>query len=121
MDPTSTIRLMFGLLILTVTASILAPMTAADKLGRNTMVGIKTRHTLSSDEAWLAAHRHAAPTLRIAAWAGWILLAIAAALCFMQNFPLALSVTSAGFIIALALLLIAGFRANQVAKQYPSS
>ncbi|SCC31925.1 SdpI/YhfL protein family protein [Arthrobacter sp. NIO-1057] len=121
MDPMNTISLMFGLVILTVTASILAPMTASGRLKRNTTVGIKTRHTLSSDEAWLAAHHHAAPTLKMTAWIGWILLAIAAVLCFMQKFPWALTVTAAGFCLSLLLLLVAGFRSNKIAKQYPSS
>lgn len=121
MDSFSTLSLMFGLAILALTASILAPRSADGRLKRNTMVGLRTRHTLSSDEAWLAAHHHAAPMLRVTAWTGWILLVIAAVFSLLKIFPAAFVVATAGFIACLALLLVAGFRANNVAKQYPTA
>ena len=47
----------------------LAAAAAQGRLRRNMVAGIRTRATLASDEAWLAAHRRAERPTRLAGWA----------------------------------------------------
>jgi len=46
-----------------------ARAAARGRLRRNMVAGIRTRATLASDEAWLAAHRRAERPTRLAGWA----------------------------------------------------
>jgi len=116
-DLTSTLSLMFGLLVLTLTAGILARMGAQGRIPRNNSVGLKTRHTLASDEAWLAAHREAAPILQIFGITGWLFLIASAIFCFMQNFTVAFTVTAIGFALGVTMMLVAASKGNKVAKE----
>lgn len=118
MDFTGVICLMFGLLALTATAAFLAPQMRERTLHLNASVGIKTRHTLASDEAWLAAHEHAAPLLSKVAWAGWAFLGTATVFCVLSFWTVAAIVTGIGFAVCVTLLLIAGGQANTVAKGF---
>jgi len=117
-DLTSTLSLMFGLLVLALTASTLGRMGAEGRLPRNNSVGLKTRHTMASDEAWLAAHRRAAPTLQLFGIAGWLFLIIAAIFCFTQNFTVAFALTAIGFALGVAMMLVAGSKGNKAAKEF---
>ncbi|UYQ77433.1 SdpI family protein [Glutamicibacter sp. JL.03c] len=118
MDSTSTVSLMFGLLVLALTAGLLARMGADGRLPRNSSVGLKTRHTLASDEAWLAAHREASPTLKLSGITGWLFLISSAIFCFLQNFAAAFALAAIGFALVLVLMLRAASKGNKVAKRF---
>ena len=116
MDPAGVISFMFGLLAITVVAAVLVPMARDGKLARNAAIGIKTRHTLASDEAWLAGHRRAAPLVAAAAWAGWAALAGSAVLCMLGQFGVAFATTGAGYLAIIVLLMVSAAKANKAAR-----
>ncbi|MEG0213654.1 MULTISPECIES: SdpI family protein [unclassified Glutamicibacter] len=121
MDPAGVIAFMFGLLSITLVAAFLAPMARDRKLARNAAIGIKTRHTLASDGAWLAGHQQAAPLLAAASWAGWAALASAAVLCLLGQFGFAFAATGTGYLAAIALLVISTATANKAARSFPAA
>lgn len=51
MDPIGVFSFLGGLGMITLTAQFLAPQMRNRTLRRNVSIGIKTRHTLASDEA----------------------------------------------------------------------
>ncbi|QEP08589.1 SdpI family protein [Glutamicibacter sp. ZJUTW] len=116
MDPASVISFMFGLLAITLVAALLAPMARDGKLARNAAIGIRTRHTLASNEAWLAGHRRAAPLVAAASWAGWAMLSGAAILCVLGQFGFAFATTGAGYLAIIVLLMVSAAKANQAAR-----
>ncbi|MCS3493697.1 hypothetical protein M2368_002721 [Arthrobacter sp. JUb119] len=116
MDPAGVIAFMFGLLSITLVAAFLAPMARDRKLARNAAIGIKTRHTLASDEAWLTGHQQAAPLIAVASMAGWAALACAGVLCVLGQFGFAFAATGAGYLAAIALLVISTAKANKAAR-----
>lgn len=115
-DPVSVIALMFGLLSITLVAGFLAPMARDRKLARNAAIGIKTRHTMASDEAWLAGHQQAAPLVAAASWAGWAALAIAAVFCALGYAALGFTATGAGYLAVITLLIVSASHANKAAR-----
>ena len=84
---------------------------------RNVAIGIRTKATLASDEAWDAAHRRAEPYLFVAIL---ICVAFAAALVTVDlgSFPEFIGhlLANAGLIIALAVILIGCFAGVRAAK-----
>ncbi len=57
-----------GLLIIAgIALWVVAQRTATGVLGRSQFVGIRTRSTMASDQAWLAAHQAAQRALQVAA------------------------------------------------------
>ena len=60
---------------------VVARLTGGGRLGRNRLVGIRTRATLTSDAAWAAAHRAAAPAL---SWAGATAMGIGVVLATLR-------------------------------------
>lgn len=115
-DPVSVIAFIFGLLIITLVAGFLAPMARDRKLARNAAIGIRTRHTLASDDAWLAGHQQAAPLVAAASWAGWAALAIAAVLGALGQLALSFAATGAGYLAVITLLIVSASHANKAAR-----
>lgn len=121
MDPAGVIAFMFGLLSITLVAAFLAPMARDRKLARNAAIGIKTRHTSASDDAWFAGHQQAAPLLAAVSWAGWAALASAAVLCLLGQFGFAFAAIGTGYLAAIALLVISTATANKAARSFPAA
>lgn len=116
MELISVIPFMAGLLVVTVVAAVLAPSMRDGRLPRNTAIGIKTRHTLASDAAWLRGHAAGAPVLKAAACCGWAALLAGAALCLLQLAGWAFAVTALGYVAVICLALLSATRANTAAK-----
>lgn len=113
--------LALGLLLLSGVLHYVGRATADGTIGRNAMVGIRTRRTRASDRAWLVAHRTAAPWLAIGAWTGYF----GAALTVVAGGPLlatrigpaaGLAVGFLGYAGVIVLSAIGGSKANGAAK-----
>lgn len=90
-------------------------------LNRNSMVGIRTKVTMSSERAWSAGHRAAGPWLLAAARIGYSIGALTGALAVLQlvigsAFPLALTIPALGFATVIAVLIIGARSANSAAR-----
>ncbi|KUM31068.1 hypothetical protein AQ436_16230 [Arthrobacter sp. EpRS66] len=118
MDLTSTLPFIAGLVIITFMTTVMAPQMKSGKLQRNSAIGIKTRHTQSSDQAWEQGHLSAAPWVQSASWTGWTLLIAVTILCLVDRVAMAFGITALGYVLCIGLLLISGRQANIAAKQY---
>lgn len=114
--------LALGLLLLSGVLHYVSHATADGTIGRNALVGIRTRSTRASDRAWLVAHRMAAPWLTIGAWTGYF----GAALTVVAGAPLlatrigpaaGLAIGFLGYAGVIVLSVIGGSKANRAAKE----
>ncbi|KAA5828706.1 SdpI family protein [Saccharopolyspora hirsuta] len=90
---------------------------ASGKLQRNGMLGIRTKVTMSSEEAWLAGHLAAWPWTRAGAWVGYSAAAVTAAIASWQlvsgaGSPVLLLLPGAALVVVIALVLIGTRKAN---------
>lgn len=93
----------------------MARAAASGRLGRNAIAGIRTRATLASDAAWLAAHQRAEGLMRAAAWC-----TIAAGLAPLVPMPMpvviaAVMLGAAGLLVLAMLGAVVGGRAAREA------
>ncbi len=116
MDPISVFSLAGGLLFLSAVCSFLAASMASGELPRNNAVGIKTKHTQASDEAWLAGHEAAAATVKRAGLAGWAVLLGVSVLCIFRLWPWAMGLAGLGYVLLIGLTLVATSKANKAAS-----
>lgn len=96
----------------------------SDSFDRNRAIGIRTRATLESDEAWSRGHIAAAPWMLSTAVAAAVAGFSIAALGFMGVDASNLAVvilTLGGFAVVLACLIAGAAVANRAAKASPSS
>lgn len=107
---------MGGLLLVSLTLMGLSSPMKTGQLSRNSLIGIKTRHTLASDRAWQKAHELAAPLVSLAARVGLFLLVCAVIMCLVQQFSIAFALTALGYIATISLLLWSARVANTAAK-----
>lgn len=106
-------------LLLIVSGSVIAIVAAKARngtLGRNWIVGVRTRKTLESDAAWTAAHEAAAPPLRLAA-AGP--LASGILLLFRPSNIAGLVVISIGLVWMVAWVIRGGVLGQRAANEAP--
>lgn len=98
-------------------------------IARNRALGLRTRHTLASDEAWRVGHVAGGRSLKIAGLGmliGSALAVLSAPLFFLGVSENVTNSIIASLIIASALwsliwVLLAGLKANRVAKQLSRS
>lgn len=111
----------FGLLALGAVMLYVRNSTASGALGRNDVIGIRTKVTKSSDLAWKVGHRAAGPWLLAATWIGFvggsltICAGVAGAVSDVRG-PALLVVPAAGFLGVASTGLIAGKKANEAGR-----
>ncbi|MBM7769772.1 MULTISPECIES: SdpI family protein [Glutamicibacter] len=112
--------LAFGALVVSILfviiCALLAYMSRTDSLSANRVFGLKTKHTLASDDAWKAGHRAANPIL-------WGTVAVAAASAITTGLLMALGNAHVagvagwvGVLINVGLLVYATSVANKAAR-----
>ncbi|MFL0459970.1 SdpI family protein [Kytococcus sedentarius] len=74
--------LTFGLLLIAAVVHFIGQAAAGGELRRNRAVGIRTRATMASDEAWTTGHSAARGMLRIAAIVALVFAAATATVTF---------------------------------------
>ncbi|MBH1938823.1 SdpI family protein [Streptomyces sp. AV19] len=121
MDPVA--GLVFGVGLFTLGAMIhyMKNQVASGNIQRNSVIGIRTKATMSSDSAWEAGHASASPMLTVTyltAYAvGAITLAIGLSLMLSDaRNPAVLIVPLTGIGAVLALLTAAAVKANSAAR-----
>ncbi|MCD9198348.1 SdpI family protein [Aeromicrobium wangtongii] len=93
----------------------LAQASARDGLDRNALIGIRTKATMASDEAWYAGHRAAVSAVRAAAWICAAAGLVAGVLAIVGT-RLAVVVVIAGYAALLGLMTLAAIRAGRAAR-----
>lgn len=110
------VSLVVGLLLMSGLGFFMDRAIRSGSLERNTAIGIRTRATLSSDEAWEAGHREARPYLQATALVGIVGVVVSvAALPFVQSGGRYV-VPVAAFVVQIAVLAWGAARANSAAK-----
>ncbi len=94
----------------------LAHASSDTDVGRNSLIGIRTRATMASDEAWAAGHQAAAGVVLAGAWTSAAAGLLGGALAVAGS-RVAIGVVIAGYLAMLALLLVATARANRAARR----
>ena len=109
----------FGLFLLAAVLGAVARFIGAGQLGRNQTIGIRTRATMASDEAWTRGHEAALPWMRAAATGGLAAgLACAGVGMAVEGEPgdaLTGTLTLAGYGLVTGLIISAGLAANRAA------
>lgn len=107
-----------------VAAHVVAAVSRSGQLSLNHSIGIRTRHTVASDEAWQAGHAAAAPTMARAAWTGYaflvVMAATALALGLANAAPWLLGLAVAGLVTVVVILSAARRSADRAARDTPS-
>ncbi|MFI8266626.1 SdpI family protein [Streptomyces sp. NPDC085665] len=122
MDPVGGLISGMGLMAPGLAIRYVANQVTAGRIGRNSAVGIRTKATLSSDRAWEAGHAAAWSMLRAAS----LTACIAASATFGGALAMTLTGGDAPALLVvplvwigliLALLTVAGVRANAAARE----
>lgn len=92
----------------------MARATAAGRLGRNSVAGIRIGATMASDEAWRAAHRRAK---RPTQWAGWIAIASGVPAFLPVAMPIVVGSAIGGCLVMLALVLYGAVVGSRAARR----
>ncbi|MEU8762721.1 SdpI family protein [Streptomyces sp. NPDC048659] len=116
MDPTAGFGFAAGLAALGAVVHYVRNQVAHGRIRRNSAVGIRTKATMASDEAWYAGHAAASPLLT----ASFLSAYTPAAACLLlaltsSRSPAAGIVAAAGAGSALTLLTAAAIKANSIA------
>ncbi|RKW69870.1 SdpI family protein [Galactobacter caseinivorans] len=103
--------------LLFVCLALLASFTKADSLSANRMFGIKTKHTLRSEDAWTAGHLAARTTVLAASICSLGVSVIAVAFILFGEFFVASLIASIGVLLTLIMIGVAAHKANVAAKK----
>ncbi|MEG9226142.1 SdpI family protein [Aeromicrobium sp. Sec7.5] len=96
-----------------------AHASRGDGLERNSLIGIRTRATMASDDAWHAGHRAAAGPLGVAAWSSGATGVTGTVLAIAGSW-LAGPAVAVGYVALVVLLVVATLRAARAARSTSS-
>lgn len=107
-----------GLVLTSLLLDSIPSAAAEGSLTRNGAIGIRTKETLRSDEAWRAGHEAAGPVVKKTARIGFVLAAaLGATLLFRAALPAsALVCGGLGYAVVIGGTLRAAVTANQAAR-----
>lgn len=109
-----------AIVIVSIAAHFIAASARSGQLSRNQAIGIRTKHTLASDEAWRAGHEAAAPMVAKAAWIGYgcvgLMAVTAIALPLPDAAPWLLVLAISGLVTVVVALYLGTSAANRAAK-----
>lgn len=124
MDPLGMLGLASGVAVLGLACLYLDRSIRSGTLDRNRAIGLRTRATLASDEAWHAGHRAALPIVQsgtvVGLGVGFLSFAIGIGALVAAR-PLSvgfLLLPGIGFVALVILLLIATERASSAARKH---
>ena len=102
-----------------VAAVVLGRLGQRGRLPMQPWAGIRTRSTMRSDDAWMAAHRTGGPLMEVAGWCA-VVLGSAAALLSAASERWTTSLTLAAAGILLVLIVGGGIRGVRAARRVRS-
>lgn len=115
-DLASLVMLLFTVVLVAVVCVLVTRKAADGGLDRNGGVGIRTRHTQASDEAWRVGHAAAVPGVNRVGWAAvaTVVLAVAAQVSFGGSWGTFVGL--GGMLVEVIVLLFAAGSANKAAQ-----
>nr|WP_272923896.1 SdpI family protein [Streptomyces sp. SID3343] len=121
MDPAGGLAFAVGLITLGAVIHYVKKQVASGSIQRNSAIGIRTKATMSSDNAWEAGHAAAAPLLTATYLTAYAAGAITAAITVAAKLsdiekPAAIAIPVAGIAAVLALLSVSAVKANSAAR-----
>lgn len=95
---------------------------ANGSLERNSVIGIRTKVTNSSDSAWNAGHRAAGPRILVSSWIGYFFGLLSVVIAFVQlaagaGNAVSMVIPAAGYAGLVIFLLIAAKKANEAGRK----
>lgn len=114
-DSLALIPLLFGIGLLPAVCVPLTRMAASGGVDRNSVVGIRTRHTQVSDAAWVAGHAAALPRVKTMVLVAVGTVVLAVVVTVWGGIGWGVAVAMAGFLIQVAVLIRATGAANEAA------
>lgn len=107
---------LLGTLLLSAIIHVMIASIQSGDFSRQSVLGLRTKATLSSDQAWITGHRAALPMLKTVAWAGYIGAALLVILFvfFPQPRPYALITGPVILLICQAIALV--YAARQASR-----
>lgn len=110
------VMLAFGLAVVALLSVTVTRSAARGELARNGSVGLRTRHTRASDEAWQVGHAAALPAVRYVVHVTLATYAASVVALVLAGAGAAVAVGLAGMGVQVALLLVGTRRADRAAR-----